>query len=353
MRTKTFRAIALVALGLLAGLASADEMIMKNGSRLIGTVVSAADGKISFDTEFAGTISVDAENVDTLFTDKEVTVMMNDGRVIENQKIVARDDTLIMMSENMESVLFEADDMKRLNPDPWELGRGYKWSGEFNAAMMVERGNTDTDETDISGSTKWRSLRDRYSMDGYYELDKTDGIKNKNKWRWINKYDRFSQSDPDNYWGILLAFEGDEFSDLDLRTRVGPYIGRQFFESKLVSLSGEVGLVWVDEQLDPDPPVDDEGNVLPDENDYPGSVWALDITSDYFGGSSNFFIKHDGTVNFDDSEALLLNTTIGVSFDLYKGLQAGVEARFEYDGGVADDVDEMDETYNMFLGYKW
>ncbi len=45
--------------------------------------------------------------------------------------------------------------------------------------------------------------------------------------------------------------EGDEFSDLDLRTTVGPYIGRQFFESSYLDLRGEVGLVWVDEQQDP------------------------------------------------------------------------------------------------------
>ena len=198
-----------------------------------------------------------------------------------------------------------------------------------------------------------RSLRDRYSIAGYYELDKTDGIKNKNKWRWINKYDRFSQADTDNYWGILLAFEGDEFSSLDLRTRVGPYIGRQFFESKYLHLSGEVGLVWVDEQLDPDPKVDPEGNEFADQNDYPGSVWDLSLTSDYFGGGSSFYINHDGTLNFDETDALLLNTTVGIKFELYKGLQAGVEARYEYDGGVGEDVEDLDETYNLFLGYKW
>ena len=58
-------------------------------------------------------------------------------------------------------------------------------------------------------------------------------------------------------------------------------------------------------------------------------------------------------MNFDETDALLLNTTIGIKFELYRGLQAGVEARYEYDGGVGDDVEELDETYNMFLGYKW
>ncbi len=345
MRTPIFVVLALACW--IHGNALADELIMVNGSKLIGTVVSAGDDLVKFETPFAGVLEIKTENIDTMYTDKEVTVMMKDGRVIENQKIATRDKQLVMISENMETVLFEADDMKRLNPEPWELGRGYKWFGDIKAAMLLERGNTVTDELDVSWSTTWRSLRDRWSINGYYELDEADRVRNKNKWRWTNKYDRFSTGDPDNYWGMLLAFEGDEFSDLDLRTRVGPYLGRQFVESKYLDLRGEVGLVWVDEQLDPVDPT------LPDENDYPGSVWALYITSDFIGGGSDFYINHDGTINFEETDALLLNTTIGIKFPLYGGLQAGVEARYEYDGGVSDDLEELDETYNIYVGYDW
>jgi len=352
MRT-TLWAIVLAAASLLPGTAGADEMIMKNGSRLIGRVVSAGEGKIEFDTEFAGTLSIDSEAVDTLFTDHEVTLMMQDGRVIENQRIATRDNAMIMMSDTTEAVLFDTKDMKRLNPEPWELGRGYQWVGNVATAMLVERGNTDTNELDISGESTWRSLKDRYSIRAYYELDENDGVKNKNKWRWRNSYDRFSATDSDQYYGMLLAFEADEFIDLDLRTYVGPYIGRQFFERRYLSLKGEVGLVWVDERLNPDPAVDPEGIELPDQNDYPGANWSLRFTSDFIGESTDFYIDHDGIVNFEEPDALLLNTTIGLKFTVYGGFEVGVEARFEYDGGVTSEVEELDKTYNVKLGYEW
>ena len=264
---------------------------------------------------------------------------------------MARDNAMIMMNESMEAVLFEAEDMKSLNPDPWELGHGYKWFGDINTTMLIERGNTDTNELDVNGASTWRSLRDRYTITAYYELDEANNERNKNKWRWRNKYDRFNQEDPDTYWGILLAFEGDEFSDLDLRTTVGPYIGRQFFESSYLDLRGEAGLVWVDEQQDPSE--EEVADGAPDQNDYPGSAWALYLTSDFFGGSSDFYVNHDGTINFEETDALLLNTTIGIKFTVYGGIKTGVEARFEYDGGVGPDRDEMDETYNVFVGYEW
>ena len=62
---KIFWAIILGTTILPISMVSADEIVMKNGSRLIGTIVSAADGKIKLDTEFAGTINVDADAVDT------------------------------------------------------------------------------------------------------------------------------------------------------------------------------------------------------------------------------------------------------------------------------------------------
>lgn len=346
---KLYWAITFSTLCLRADFVLADEIVMKNGSRLIGTIVSASDGKIKFDTEFAGTISVNADSVETLFTDNEVTVILKDGRIIENQRIAAPDDGLVMLSENNEALLFQANDMKRLNPESWELGRGYNHFGNVSVAGLLERGNTDTDEFDISGESVWRSLRDRYTIKAKYELDRNDGVRNKNKWRWRNKYDRFSTKDSDNYRGMLLAFEGDEFADIDLRTTIGPYLGRQFYEGKLLSLSGEVGLVWVDEQFDPD----QEDISLPDENDYAGANWAFHITSDYFGDASNFYINHDGILNLDETDDLLLNTTMGIKFDVWDGIEVGVEARYEYDGDVGEDIDELDETYKLRFGYKW
>ncbi|NCF19057.1 MAG: hypothetical protein GWP63_12515 [Haliea sp.] len=38
--------------------ASADELLMKNGSLLVGTLVSASDSTVVFDTPFAGEITL-------------------------------------------------------------------------------------------------------------------------------------------------------------------------------------------------------------------------------------------------------------------------------------------------------
>jgi hypothetical protein len=35
------------------------------------------------------------------------------------------------------------------------------------------------------------------------------------------------------------------------------------------------------------------------------------------------------------------------------GIKTTLEARYEYDGGAADDIDTLDSTYRFKLGYSW
>lgn len=323
-------------------MSNAGELLMKNGSRLIGTVVSAEAGKVVIDTPFAGEIEVSSENIDTMYTDADVTVMMADGSVIENQRIVSRDDALVITGPDNQSRVFEATDIDMINPEPWRLGRGYKWTGDTSMAMLLERGNTDSDELDVAAESIWRSLDDRYTLRGSMEIDKANSEKNKDQWQVRGKYDRFRRNNPDDYYGWQLYFESDDFADLDLRTITGPYVGRQFFESSLLDLAGEIGVVYVDEQFE-----------VAEDDDFWGGNWEFRLTSDYLSKYTEFYLNQTGILNFEDIDGVIINTTIGMAFPFKNGFQAAVEAQFEYDGGAVEGVDDTDETYNIRIGYTW
>jgi hypothetical protein len=321
--------------------AQADELIMKNGSRLVGEVVSAEAGHVVFDTPFAGEIKIASVNILQVSTDDPVTLKMSDGTIYREKQIVTTDQGAAVRTEGEAPVYFEPGDIKYVNPDPWLLGEGYKWFGEANTAAVLERGNTDTDEIDADFRSIWRSLVDRYTMRGAYEVDKANGEKNKNQWRLRGKYDRFTDQDPNTYYGGQLVFFHDEFVDLDLRTTVGPYIGRQFYDSNLLTLSGEVGLVYVDEQFE-----------IAEDDDFYGGNWELMVTSDIIP-KTELYVEQFGVLNFDEIDGVLVDTIIGIKLPLLYGFQAAIEAKFEYDGGAVGDVDEMDETYSFKLGYTW
>jgi putative salt-induced outer membrane protein YdiY len=326
---------------LFAGAGNADELIMKNGSRLVGTLVSSDENNVVFNTPFADDITINQDNIETIITEQEVTLLMQDGTVYRDKRIVAQDENLIVFDADQRPVQFDVLDIKMVNPEPWRLGDGYKWFGEVNAALESERGNTDSDETDIGLESVWRSLEDRYTIRGSAEVDRSNGDKTKNEWKLRNKYDRFSKTDPDNYYGVQAAFEHKEFADVDLRTIVGPYIGRQFVETSFLAVRGEVGLVYVDEQFE----------VAEDDN-YWGSNWELRVTSGIIP-NTELYVNQDGILNFSETDNVILNTTVGIGLPLIFGLKVAAEVKYEYDGGAVDGVDDTDRTYNFKLGYGW
>lgn len=321
--------------------AAADQIIMKDGSVLNGKVVSAEAGHVVFNTPFAGDIKISGENIEKMTTEEAVTLIMVDGTIYRDRQLVATEQGIQVVAEGMAPEFFNPGEIAYVNPEPWLLGEGYKWFGEVNTAAVIERGNTDSDEYDTDFKSIWRSLVDRYTVRGMYEVDENDGEKTKNQWRLRGKYDRFSPQNPDTYFGGQLLFIHDEIVGLDLRTALGPYIGRQFYESNLLTLSGEIGVVYVDEQYD-----------VTEDNDYYGSNWELSLTSVIIP-RTELYVLQVGVLNFDEIDGVLVDTIVGLKLPLLYGFQTAFEARFEYDGGAVEGADDLDETYSFKLGYSW
>jgi len=329
----------LLALGLNA---AADELHLHNGSVLIGSLVSAEAHVVVFDTPFAGKISVKEENIARLVTDSTVTLQIDDGRIVRDRKIDTADGQLVATGGGEPEVRFAATSIELINPQPWQLGEGYKWSGEASFALESDRGNSDTDEYDILARSVWRSLTDRYTIRYDQEIDETNGDKTTDNWTGQMKYDRFFKNNTENYWGASARFEYDRFQDLDLRTTVGPYLGRRFLNRPVLTVIGELGPVYVDEQFD-----------VAEDDDYPGALWEFNATSDIIGFGTTLYLEHNGLLNLDSPNDLALNTRLGIKMPLILGFETKIEGLWEYDGGAQDNVDDLDQTYTFRIGYAW
>jgi hypothetical protein len=329
--------------GMLAGmLAQADELLMKNGSRLIGTLVSAEDGMVLFDTPFAGEIRIRKGNIERITTDNPVTLLMDDGTAYRDRRIISTERGTTVMGEDTHPVFFLPAEIGFVNPHPWRLGEGYLWTGSAAVAVQFERGNSQTDQWNGTGVSVWRSLQDRYTLRGEFQTDEANSERSAENWRLGGKYDRFLSGNSNDYLGARLRFEHDRFADLDLRTIAGPHVGRQFFEASLLSLSGELGPVWVDERFD-----------AAGHDDWPGLMWAFEAATDVVGFGTTLYARHDGILNIDKPEDTLLNTTLGIRLPVIFGVETGFEARWEYNGGAVENVDSLGETYNLRMGFAW
>ncbi len=337
------RSLVLLLAMLCAPLAAADVMVMKNGSQIVGKLVSAGGGKIRFDTPWGGTLDVKASNVLSIETDStDNTVLMADGEVFRNKRLYADHEELVLRRDGGPERRYAIQEIELINPEPWKLGDGYRFKGRTSVAFEAERGNSDTDEWDGDYRIEWRSLVDRIVLRGEGEFDEANGNKVTENLELRNKYDRFMGDDPDNYWGGKIRFEYDKFADLDLRTLVGPHIGREFFDTPMLELRGEVGLVYVDEQFD-----------VAEDNDYYGSLLEFEAESAVLGFGTTLYMFHDTTLNFDSVDEPLSNTTLGIRMPIIYGFETSFQAQWEYNGGAPDDVDTTDETYTFRIGYTW
>ena len=317
-----------------------DEIVLIDGSRILGTVTESREGVVTIETDFAGTLSVAIDKIDTLKTSESVVVLLADDTVIRDKPLLIEDKQLVLADGASVGPEYPLQELLVVNPEPWELGQGYKWTGLVNFAMSMERGNSDTDELDYKLDTQWRSKRDRYTLRWNGEIDEANNEKNADNWQAIAKYDYFL-TDP-NYWGMLVAAEKDKFKDLDLRYMVGPYLGRQIFDQPIFALQAELGVSYVNEQY----------NVAEDQ-DYPATNWSLRATSDYLGGDSKLYFDQVGIWNLDETSDVVVNSTFGLSFPLLWNFEAAAEILWEYNSGAVEDVDDLDETYKVRIGYTW
>ena len=317
-----------------------DEIVLKSGSTIVGTVTGSRDGVVTIETDFAGALDISLDKISSAKTSGPVVIQLADETVLPEQPLVIQDEQLVIATQTSPAETYALEEVLLVNPEPWELGQGYRWRGVASVAASAQRGNTDTDELDYSLESIWRSKRDRYTLRYNGENDKTNGETTVEQWYAQGKYDYFF--DGPVYGGIQGSAEHDKFTDLDLRWLIGPYIGRQFYEAPVFTLSAEVGASYVDEDF-----------IEAEDKEYAAGNWAVNASSNYLGGDSRLYLDHRGIVSMEDASDYILNTIFGLAFPLLWDFEAAAEVQLDYDNGAVEGVDELDQTYRFRVGYTW
>jgi len=342
LKGRLARRAALLAIMLIAmAPVSADELLMKDGSRLLGTVIKQQDGTLDFKTSYAGTIKVKWDQISELHTDEPVQVMLENEELYETTGITqGEDDAVVTAVTGGTSVSIEPDAIAFINPEPWRYGDGYRFTGRLNAGLVYQRGNTVSDEIDLDGDLGLRWKDDRVTVYGQLEKDSNFGETTAQNWLLTGKYDHFQTEK--FYYGASVGFEHDEFADLQLRSRIGPHLGYQFFEQATLNLSTDAGVMYVDEDF-----IDSE------DDDYMAFSWLIDYDWFVVPDHVQFYHRDNGLLSVEDVGDLVINSWTGFRFPLYMGIVASLEAEVKYDGGAPTDIDSIDTTYRAKLGYQW
>lgn len=319
--------------------AAADRVELIDGSVLFGTITDADSGTVTLETAAVGTLSIDYADVVSMQVDSDVTLQMEDGSVLETSGLAVSEGELIL-PPGQAAAGYALAELTRINPEPWELGNGYNWTGLLSGALASQRGNTDTDELAYRAESAWESLKDRYRTELFGEINEANGFKNADNSTLRARYDRTQTGNW--YWGGGVGFEQDSFADLDLRTTVGPFAGRKFYTEPVFELEAESGLAYISEEFS-----------TAEDREYIGATWDIHIASNRLGGDSELYFDQKGILNLDELDNLVLNNTVGLSFPLFMNIEGAAEFVWNLNTGAVAGTEKLDEAYRFRVGYSW
>ena len=76
---------ALLCVSWISAVCVADEVYLVNGDRITGKVTTLADGKLTVESDLAGKLTIDLNNVTTFKTNEPVEIQLKDGTAFKKQ----------------------------------------------------------------------------------------------------------------------------------------------------------------------------------------------------------------------------------------------------------------------------
>lgn len=90
-----------------------DEIITKDGSRIVGALVLFEDGNLTFKTSFAGKIKISTTEISSFSTENEISIRLEDNRTFESKIRMAKESTILIEDNQIEPTL---DEVRHLWP---------------------------------------------------------------------------------------------------------------------------------------------------------------------------------------------------------------------------------------------
>ena len=334
-----FRLIALCAL-VAALTARADVVLLKNGDRLTGSVISKQGNVLLLRTPYAGEVRIAWHEVAELVVEQPVVVMLA-GQAPESvtfapaapgQAGIVRDGAL---PEPVELARVEY-----VNPRPYQSGVGLAWRGHVNVAATFTRGNAVNDRVYGEGEVEARARDYRWSIGAKINRVRDGAGEAVNSWLGDASLDRFIR--PGHFLYARGSLEHDPSRDLDVRAALGAGYGWQVAETpeRHLSLRGGLDYVHVDRETGGD-------------ERYPALGWGLRFEQWLVDRRLKFFHEEEGFWNTRELDDVVLRTKTGVRIPVHKSIDATAQLNFDWDSAPAPGRDTVDTVWLLGLGYKF
>lgn len=154
-----------------AGVAHADEVTLKNGDRLTGTIVKSDAKMLVLKSDFAGDVSIQWDAITSIQSTQSLYLGLKDGQTIAGTvgtsdgefvvttksagTVTTSKDSVVAVRNEAEQTAFNNEIDRLRNPHLTDF-----WSGFLDTGLSVTRGNSDTLNFNLSGQAVRKTSRD-------------------------------------------------------------------------------------------------------------------------------------------------------------------------------------------------
>lgn len=320
--------------------ASADEVLLANGDRLSGRIVSKAGNELVIATEYAGEVRLRWDQVTSVRTDEALTVLTRDGDLLNKAQLSPSAPDKVEVSSATGSAPVARDDIAYINPTPEQSGNGVSYSGRVNLSAAMVRGNSENDRVYGDAGLNARAKGYAWGLGMKVDRRKDRGVRTAQQWLFDGNYDHFV--DDDNFIYARLSLEQDKFKDIQLRTTTGAGYGWQLYNDDKTRLSLRAGLDHVN--LD---------RVAGMDEDYPAAGWGVRASHWVLDRRAELFHDQDGFWSLSDADFLTIRTKTGVRLPIAGGITASAQLNADWERTPAPGRKATDSTLLLGLGYVW
>lgn len=212
--------------------ASADQVTLKNGDRLTGSIVRSDAKTMLIKTDLAGDVEVKWDDVSSIASSQPLYLSLKDGQTVAGT-VTTSDSTFTVATNAAGKVQVPKDSVTDVR-NAAEQKSLDAWSGILDTGLSLTRGNSATLAFSLSAKAARVTKRDKISMysTAVYASDDTTPP-SRTTAHAIRGGIRGDFNLGERWFVFGLAdFEYDQFQDLDLRNVLGGGLGYHVLKSK-------------------------------------------------------------------------------------------------------------------------
>ncbi len=168
---RRFEPLTLLALFALSSFLFADQITLKNGDRLTGTVVKSDGKTLVLHTDAASDVTIQFADIQDMKTDQELHVSLKNGKTVVGS-VTTADGKLEIATKTSGTVEASKDDVTLIRNDAEQQaydeslhpGLTHGWNGGANVGFSVARGNSQTENLALAFNAVHPTLNDKITL---------------------------------------------------------------------------------------------------------------------------------------------------------------------------------------------